>query len=166
MHAVAIHASFTQVCIRAGVTIATVLDVSQDKSHASSREGKPRHRRWTNRRYEPTGWLDGGCCHPHAVPLTWPRSARCDFAPDGQRRDSGNEGSSGSSAVIATNESTHCHGRARGVRGARIAPAPPHSTTVSKFALQQVRDCWYRNPEAGLGDMARVGSIEAPIANA
>lgn len=74
--------------------------------------------------------------------------------------------SSGSSAVISTNESTHCQGRARGVGGARIALVPPHSANVFGFALQQIRDCWFRNPEAGPGAMARVGSIEAPIANA
>lgn len=120
MHSVAIHTPFAQVCIRAGVTIATLLGVSQDRSCVSRREGKLRPRHWIDPRYEPTGGLVGDASGPDAVTLT---RARYDLARARGQWNGASDASSGSSAVIAKNELTPCHERARDVHGATPRPS-------------------------------------------
>lgn len=120
MHSVAIHTPFTQVCIRAGVSIATLLGVSQDRPHVSCRKGKLRPGHCIDPRYKPTGGLVGDASGPDAVTLAWSRN---DLARTRRQRNGGNDASSGSSAVIATNELTPRPERARDVHGATSRPS-------------------------------------------
>ena len=137
MHSVAVHTPLTQVCIRAGVTIATVVGVSQDQSHVSLGEGKMRRRWWTDRRYEPTDGLDGDAVESAAVTLTRFGNSR---AQTSQHRDGGNDVSSGCSSILATSGLTHCHEFVRDLHGATLRPSENPHRELARLTKQQIRD--------------------------